>query len=101
MKTQLPDDFGIFPEGLVEVTLLQMRAGCMPQVDALMAAGWKFELPEIVNHNPPRHNWSNIRSEPWQWYWRSPPMRKNSKGRKYWSTQQAFTALSKSNHDSP
>jgi hypothetical protein len=68
---------------------LEIRRNCMPQVDALIDAGWKFEIPEIVN------GWKNSESEPWQWYWRSPPKRKNSKGRKYWSTTQAYNALMK------
>jgi hypothetical protein len=50
------------------------------QVSALLAAGWRFELP-------------GDDSEPWQWYWRAPPKRKGSKGRKYLSTNQAHNAL--------
>ncbi len=64
----------------VEEARLESRNACLPAVDALLFAGWKFELPEIVNHNPPKHNWSSVFSEPWQFYWRSPPKRKGSKG---------------------
>lgn len=92
---QLPDDFGIIPPGMVQNAIMEMRKHAATQVDALMAAGWKFELPEIVNHNPPKHDWSHTSTEPWQWYWRSPPKRPNSKGRRYLSTQQAFNALSR------
>lgn len=76
---------------LAEQTKLQIRRDCMPQVDALMSAGWKFELPEIVN----RRDGENFRceTEPWQWYWRSPPKRPGSKGRRYLSTNQAFNAM--------
>lgn len=51
------------------------------QADALIMAGWKWELPAI--------------SDPdiFQWYWRRPPRRKGSKGRKYLSTNQAYSAL--------
>lgn len=77
----------------VEETMLEVRANCMPQVDALIAAGWKFELPEIVNRR--EGDPARIGTEPWQWYWRSPPKRKGSKGRKHWSTQQAYNALKK------
>lgn len=74
-------------EESAEEVKLEIRANTMPEVDALLAAGWRFELPEIVN------GWSGNETEPWQWYWRSPPKRKGSKGQKYWSTTQAFNAL--------
>lgn len=79
---QLPED--------VKATMLQVRANCMPEVDALIAAGWRFELPEIVNRKE-----GEVRSEtePWQWYWRRPPRRKGSKGMKFWSTTMAFNAM--------
>lgn len=73
-------------------TMLEIRRNCMVEVDALLAAGWKYELPEIVNRkegDPP----SSLDSEPWQWYWRRPPRRKGSKGMKFWSTSMAFNAL--------
>ena len=54
----------------------------MIQVRALLAAGWKYELPA-----------GNYDYDPWQWYWRAPPKRKNSRGQKYLSTNQAFNAL--------
>lgn len=54
---------------------------CMPQVEALLAAGWRFELPDVPD------------PDPWQWYWRRPPRRKGSKGMFFWSTQQAYNAL--------
>lgn len=78
---------------LGEEAMLQCRRNSLPEVDALLQAGWSFELPEVVNHNPPKHDWSHTFSEPWQWYWRSPPKRKGKKGRKYLSTTQAFNAL--------
>lgn len=81
---------GVPIEQLAHEAKLESRANCMPQVDALMAAGWKWELPEIAN------NWPHSETEPWQWYWRSPPKRAGRKGRKYWSTNQAFNALQKS-----
>jgi hypothetical protein len=52
----------------------------MPQVRALLTAGWKYEIPEGD-------------ADPWQWAWRSPPKRTNSMGRRYASTNQAFNAL--------
>lgn len=72
--------------------MLECRRNSLPQVDALLAARWKYELPEVVNrkeNEPP----SNLDSEPWQWYWRRPARRKNSKGMKFWSTQMAYNAL--------
>lgn len=83
---------GLLEDGAKEV-MLQCRAHCMPQVDVLIAAGWKFELPEIVNRKdgePP-----HMETEPWQWYWRRPARRKGSKGMKFWSTTMAFNALQK------
>ena len=77
---------------LAKKTMLQVRRNCLPQVDALLAAGWRYELPEIVNRKddePP----STLDSEPWQWYWRRPARRKNSPGMKFWSTQMAYNAL--------
>lgn len=71
-------------------TMLQVRANCMPQVDALVAAGWKFELPEIVNR---KEGETRMGTEPWQWYWRRPPRRKGGKGMKFWSTTMAFNAM--------
>lgn len=59
----------------------ESRMNALPQVDALMAAGWKWELPAVQD------------SEPWQWYWRRPPRRKGSKGRLFLSTNQAYQAL--------
>ena len=78
---------------LVQRNIIECRNNSLPQVDALLQAGWRFELPEIVNHNPPKHDWSHTFTEPWQWYWRSPPKRAGSKGRRYLSTSQAFNAL--------
>jgi len=63
---------------------LDSREAAMHQVEALMAAGWRFEIV------------SESGTEPWQWAWRSPPKRANSEGRRYASTQQAFNALTKS-----
>lgn len=83
-------DFVITPE-MLEETKLESRRACMPEVDALIAAGWLFELPEIVNRkegDPPR-----METEPWQWYWRAPKKGNRTQGRKYWSTTQAYNAL--------
>lgn len=51
------------------------------EADTLILAGWRFELPAIQD------------PDIFQWYWRSPPKRKGSRGRKYWSTTQAYNAL--------
>jgi len=80
-------------DNLGHEAMMECRRNSVVECDVLIAAEWRYELPEIVNHNPPKHDWSKHESEPWQWYWRSPPKRKNSKGRKYWSTTQAFNAL--------
>lgn len=77
-------------EEAAKQTMLEIRANCMPQVDALIMAGWRYELPEIVNR---KDGETRMETEPWQWYWRSPPKRKGSKGRRYLSTTQAFNAL--------
>jgi hypothetical protein len=71
-----------------EQVRLDLRRRCMPQVDALIMANWKFELPAMLD------------SEPWQWHWRRPPRRKGSKGRRFMSTQQAYNALMKENQRS-
>lgn len=65
-----------------QAAMLESRENCMPQVDALMDAGWVFQLSPN-NSNP----------EPWQWQWRRPAKRKGTKGRLYLSTQQAYNAL--------
>lgn len=78
-------------EEAVKQTMLRVRENSMPEVNALLAAGWLFELPEIVNRKdgqPP-----HMETEPWQWYWRRPPRRKGSKGMKFWSTTMAYNAL--------
>ena len=51
------------------------------QANDLLAAGWRFELPDVSD------------PEVWQWYWRAPPKRAGGKGRKYLSTNQAWNAL--------
>lgn len=66
---------------LIEQTKLEARERAMVEVRELLAAGWKYELPDISD------------SEPWQWYWRAPPKRAGSRGRFYWSTTQAVNAL--------
>lgn len=80
---------GMTPAQAHHKLTLEQRERDMPQVNALLDAGWKFELPEIVN------GWPHRETEPMSWYWRSPPRCRGSKGRKYWSTQQAFNALRK------
>jgi len=62
-------------------TMLEIRANCMPQVDALTAAGWLWEIP-LYEH-----------SEPWPWAWRRPSRRVGSKGMRFASTQQAYNHL--------
>jgi len=56
------------------------------QADVLIRAGWRWELPAIKN------------PDIFQWYWRSLPKRKGSKGRKHWSTNQAYNALMRQNN---
>jgi hypothetical protein len=75
--------------------MLEARARSVQQADALIDAGWKFELPELVN------GWKNGETEPWQWYWRRPPRRKGSKGRRFLSTNQAYMHLRKSKPELP
>jgi hypothetical protein len=58
----------------------QMNNECRPQVDALMRAGWMFE---VVNAD----------DDPWQWAWRRPPRRAGSQGMRFASTQQAYNSL--------
>lgn len=77
---------------LADQTKLEIRRNCMPQVDALLLAGWKWELPEIVNRKD-GENFTRMDTEPWQWYWRAPSKRAGGKGRRYLSTNQAFNAL--------
>lgn len=59
------------------------RRETQPQVDALIDAGWRFELPDMED------------PEPFQWFWRRPPRTKHRKGKLFASTQQAFNALTK------
>jgi hypothetical protein len=71
------------PEKMRRIAIQQRKEWnkqCQPQVEALMAAGWVFEM---VYED----------SDPWQWAWRRPPRRKNSNGMRFASTQQAFNAL--------
>lgn len=49
----------------------------------LIRAGWKFELPD--SDDP----------EIMSWYWRRPPRRKGTSGRKFHSTDQAHNAMKK------
>lgn len=67
---------------LAHRTMLESRERDLVQVRALLAAGWRFELPSDD-------------AEPMSWYWRAPPKRKGAKGRKYLSTNQAFNAMQK------
>ena len=56
----------------------------------LSAAGWTPELePQHTPH--PFTGCVDVMS----WYWRRPPRRKGSKGRRYLSTNQAWNALKK------
>lgn len=58
------------------------RKSTQPQVDALMAAGWQFVLPEDC-----------LDPEPFQWRWRRPGKRPGKPGRMFPSTGQAYSAL--------
>lgn len=69
--------------GLIEQQRKRSADEAMPQVRALLKAGWQFE---IVHENA---------AEPWQWAFRSPSKRKGKPGRRYASTQQAYNALLK------
>lgn len=72
---------------LIEEGTQEARRAARHQVDALLVAGWQFELPEIVN------GWKKTETEPWQWYWRRPPRGRAKKGRLFRSTNQAYNAL--------
>lgn len=94
LGTTLPEWLNDVPDDRrepVKESFLECRRNSLPDVDALLSAGWRYELPEIVNHKEGEP--SHMETEPWQWYWRSPPKRKGSKGRRYLSTTQAFNAL--------
>lgn len=54
----------------------------MQQCDALIDAGWRFEIPH------------SDYLETWQWAWRRPPRRKGQ-GMRFASTQQAYNHLRK------
>ena len=85
---------------MVQESILESRNAALPQVDALLQAGWRYELPEIVNRKddePPSKNFT----EPWQWYWRAPSKRKGRPGRRYLSTNQAFSALTRQSGVTP
>lgn len=55
----------------------------LQQCDALIDAGWKFEIPHSEY------------LEPWQWAWRRPPRRLLSQGMRFASTNQAYQHLRK------
>jgi len=74
---------------MTEESVEDFRRETLEQVDALLAAGWYYELPEIVNFDRPSRNFS----EPWQWYWRAPAKGGRKRGRRYLSTSQAFNAM--------
>lgn len=67
---------------LCEQTRRDARERDLVQVRVLLAAGWKYEIPDGYDD-----------AEPMSWYWRAPPKRANSRGRKYLSTNQAFNAM--------
>jgi hypothetical protein len=56
------------------------NAAAMPQVRALLAAGWRVEWPD--------HD-----LDTWQWAWRRPARRPGQPGRRFASTNQAFQSL--------
>lgn len=59
-----------------DIELLQLQ-----QCDALLDAGWHFEIPKEY-------------METWQWAWRRPP-RRPGKGMRFASTNQAYQHLRK------
>ena len=59
----------------------EMERSGMEQAHDLIAAGWRWELPDLHG------------AEVYQWYWRRPPRRRGSQGMKFWSTSQAHRAL--------
>ena len=67
---------------IIERERRNCNENAMPQVEALLKVGWTIEFSERD-------------LEPWQWSWRAPPKRKNSLGRLYHSTNQAFNAMVK------
>jgi hypothetical protein len=78
---------GLPPGGLAELiekNRLASQRAAEPQVYALLAAGWTFEVP------------SETATEPWQLYWRRPGPRG---GRFFASTQQAYNALQRAKAD--
>lgn len=75
-----PADPGYNLPQYAHLQTLAARRECMPQVHALLRAGWRFELPE---GDP----------EPSAWYWRRLPRRKGSKGMFFASTNQAYQAM--------
>lgn len=68
---------------LVRQTREDANKRAMVQVRELLAAGWKYEVPGEGHYD----------YDPWQWYWRAPPKRTNSRGQKFLSTNQAWNAL--------
>lgn len=61
----------------------EMNEKDMDQAIALWLAGWTSEQPNARQ------------TDVMSWYWRAPAKRKNSKGRRYYSTNQAFNAMNR------
>lgn len=59
-----------------------VRKDTQPEVDALIAAGWQFILPEHC-----------VDPEPFQWFWRRPVKRAGRPGKLFKSTGQAYRTL--------
>jgi hypothetical protein len=74
---------------LAEQNRAHMRMQVIRQADALIDAGWRFEIPR------------SDQAEVWSWYWRRPPRRKGSKGMFFWSTGQAYNHLMRSQGREP
>ena len=71
MLMMIDEDDALTPEKITELAenyREEARLKVMQQSDALIDAGWKWELPRLDQ------------TEVWSWYWRRPPRRKGSKG---------------------
>ncbi len=77
-------EFGATPEQIARHRECELESDRrnMAQVDALIDAGWKFEIPSMPDI-----------MEVWQWAWRRPARRPGSKGMRFASTNQAYQHL--------
>lgn len=87
---------------LLDLSAIAGREECdetaMEQATELWLAGWTSELPKSYN-TPEAREAAKVdvwrRCAVMSWYWRRPPRRKNSKGQFYWSTNQAWMAMTR------